>query len=127
MEGGAVAGSAAAVRVGSWDAITKAVPSWMVSASSAGKPLPGGQCQAAGSAPPVVTAWSGCGTGGHGCAAAAGGRSRVGREILLCRCCDRPCFGAPGSLEEVNDAVLVAGGTLPVALLRGLPADPGCG
>ena len=48
MEGGAVAGSAAAVRVGSWDAITKAVPSWMVTASSAGKPLPGGQCQAAG-------------------------------------------------------------------------------
>lgn len=38
-----------------------------------------------------------------------------------------PCLGAPGSLEEVNDAVLVAGGTLPVALLRGLPADPGCG
>ena len=127
MEGGAVAGSAAAVRVGSWDAITKAVPSWMVTASSAGEPLPGGQCQAAGGAPPVVTAWSGCGTAGHGCEAAAGGRSRVGREILLCRCCDRPCLGAAGSLEEVNDAVLVAGGTLPVALLRGLPADPGCG
>jgi hypothetical protein len=63
----------------------------------------------------------------HGCAVAAGGRSCVGREILLCRCCDRPCLGAPGSLAEVNDAVLVAGGTLPVALLRGLPADPGCG
>ena len=58
-----------------------------------------------------------------------GGRWSVSRrrEILLCWCCDRPCLGAAGSLEEVNDAVLVAGGTLPVALLRGLPADPGCG
>src|SRR5690349_9645719 len=31
-----------------------------------------------------------------------GGRSRVAARFLLCRCCDRPCPGAAGSLEEVN-------------------------
>ena len=118
------AGSAAAVRAGSWDANTKVVraaPGRAVRAKQPGGAPPGG-------APPVVTAWSGCGTAGHGCAAAGpGGRSRGGRQVLLCRCCDRPCLGAAGSLEEVNDAVLAAGDALPVPLLRGLPAGPACG
>jgi hypothetical protein len=39
-----------------------------------------------------------------------GGGSCVGRQILLCRCCDRPCPDAARPLEEVNDAVLVARG-----------------
>jgi len=56
-----------------------------------------------------------------------GGRSRVGRQVLLCRRCDRPCLGAAGSFEVVNDAVLMVGGALPVPLLCGLPAGRACG
>lgn len=75
---------------------------------------------------PIVTAWSVCGTAGRGCAAARVvvlGR----RQILLCRCCDRPCPGAAKSFEEVNDAVLGAGGTLSVLLRCALPAGLACG
>ena len=55
-----------------WDANTKAVPSWMVTASSTRKPLPGGHCMLRSSAraPPIVMAWSVCGVARHGCAAA---------------------------------------------------------
>ena len=59
--------------------------------------------------------------------AGSGGRSRVGRQILLGWCCDRPCLDAARPLEEVNDAVLVAGGTCSVPPLGGLSAGPACG
>jgi hypothetical protein len=55
-----------------------------------------------------------------------GGRSCVGRRVLLCRCCDRPHLGAAESLGEVNHAVL-AEGAVPVPLLCGLPAGRACG
>ena len=55
-----------------------------------------------------------------------GGRSRVGRRVLLCRCCDRPRLGAAESLGEVNDAA-PAEGAVPVPLLCGLPAGRACG
>src|SRR5260370_28319442 len=51
-----------------------------------------------------------------------GGRSGVGRQILLGWCCDRPCLDAARSLEEVRDAVGVAGGTCSVPLMGGLHA-----
>ena len=121
------AGSAAAAPVGSWDAITKGVPSWMVTASSAGKPFPDGQCMPSGRGLPIVMAWSLCGTAGHGCAAAA-------RMVVL--------GGQPGSASPVLRSpvprrcrVLERGqrrlswsprGTVPVPLLCGLPAGPAC-
>jgi len=54
-------------------------------------------------------------------------RSGVGRQVLLGWCCDRPCLDAAWSLEEVDHAVLVAGGTCSVPLLCGLPAGPARG
>src|SRR5215472_16643923 len=57
---------------GFWDANTRAVPSWMVTATSTRKPLSGGHCMLSSraGAPPIVMAWSVCGVAGHGCAAA---------------------------------------------------------
>ena len=52
-----------------------------------------------------------------------GGRSRVGRQILLAGAAIARA-SAPLSLKEINDAVLAAGGALPVPLLRDLPAGP---
>src|SRR6516162_11029251 len=48
------------------------------------------------------------------------GRFGVSRQALLRWCRERPGLDAAGSLEEVDDAVLVAGGALPVPLLSGL-------
>jgi len=52
-----------------------------------------------------------------------GGRSRVGRQILLAGAAIARA-SAPPSLKEINDAVLAAGGALLVPLLRDLPAGP---
>jgi hypothetical protein len=52
-------------------------------------------------------------------------RLRVGPQTLLRWCCVPPCLDAAGSLEEVNDAVLVARGTCsvpPLCCLRTGPA-----
>ncbi len=79
----------------------------MVTASSTGKPLPDGAVHAQQpGAPPVVTAWSGCGTVRHGCAAAA----RVVGAPLPSHCCVLPAD--PGNLYGVHGVAFSPDGTL---------------
>ena len=116
----------AATPDGFWDANTKAVPSWMVTAVSTRKPLPGGHCRPSSRAGAAADRDGQVGlrdrrarVGGGG---GLDGRSRVSRQALLRWCCERPCLDAARPVEEVNDAVLVAGGALSVPLLCGLSA-----
>src|SRR6185312_8450825 len=55
------------------------------------------------------------------CGGCVDGRCGVGRQILFRWCRVGPCLDAARPLEEVRDAGRVAGGTLPVPPLPGLP------
>jgi hypothetical protein len=110
-------GSAAGVPVGSWDAIAKAVPSWVVTASPTGsRPCRAGHARQPGGCSADRDGLVGlrdrrarmCGADGPG------GRSGIGRQILLRRCCDRPCLGP--CLQEVNDCPGRPGAPFPVSL-----------
>ena len=97
------AGSAAAVRVGfGCDHAGGSIVDG--GRKPPGKPLPGGQYMpgSRAGAPPIMTAWPVGGPPGTDVGGAPGGHSRVGRQVLLGRCFDRPCLDAASSLEEVN-------------------------
>jgi len=60
------------------------------------------------------------------CGGGTGGRSCVGHQILLCRCCDRPCRRRRRAGGGGQRRCPGRRGTYSVLLLCGLPAGRAC-